>query len=159
MRDETKRYVLLPHDICSVLPPLSETGDSLSGWNMYRASLSGQTISHSRFGLSLNKNIKGFKLQSFFLLPYFRVWTYHSFCYLQGAMERFTSKIVSMMKAENLFESQGGPIILSQVRQFSRFIVNFPKTMLSVTTPYYFCNYFFRPESILAFPDMNNLNR
>jgi len=30
-------------------------------------------------------------------------------------MERFTKKIVDMMKAERLFESQGGPIILSQV--------------------------------------------
>ena len=31
-------------------------------------------------------------------------------------MQRFTTKIVNMMKAERLFESQGGPIILSQVR-------------------------------------------
>lgn len=30
-------------------------------------------------------------------------------------MRRFTKKIVDMMKAERLFESQGGPIILSQV--------------------------------------------
>lgn len=30
-------------------------------------------------------------------------------------MQKFTVKIVSMMKAEGLFESQGGPIILSQV--------------------------------------------
>lgn len=30
-------------------------------------------------------------------------------------MQRFTSKIVSMMKQENLYASQGGPIILSQV--------------------------------------------
>lgn len=30
-------------------------------------------------------------------------------------MQRFTTKIVNMMKAERLFESQGGPIILSQV--------------------------------------------
>jgi len=30
-------------------------------------------------------------------------------------MERFTKKIVDMMKAERLFQSQGGPIILSQV--------------------------------------------
>lgn len=32
-----------------------------------------------------------------------------------GAMEKFTEKIVSMMKSERLFESQGGPIILSQI--------------------------------------------
>lgn len=31
------------------------------------------------------------------------------------AMQKFTNKIVEMMKSENLFESQGGPIILSQV--------------------------------------------
>ncbi|KAB1207924.1 Beta-galactosidase [Morella rubra] len=30
-------------------------------------------------------------------------------------MQRFTQKIVGMMKAENLFEPQGGPIILSQI--------------------------------------------
>ncbi|XP_011083163.1 beta-galactosidase 3 [Sesamum indicum] len=31
------------------------------------------------------------------------------------AMKRFTKKIVNMMKTENLYESQGGPIILSQI--------------------------------------------
>lgn len=31
------------------------------------------------------------------------------------AMQKFTTKIVEMMKYEKLFESQGGPIILSQV--------------------------------------------
>lgn len=30
-------------------------------------------------------------------------------------MQKFTEKIVSMMKSEGLFEWQGGPIILSQV--------------------------------------------
>lgn len=30
-------------------------------------------------------------------------------------MHKFTKKIVDMMKGERLFESQGGPIILSQV--------------------------------------------
>ena len=30
-------------------------------------------------------------------------------------MQRFTTKIVNLMKAERLFETQGGPIILSQV--------------------------------------------
>lgn len=30
-------------------------------------------------------------------------------------MQRFTEKIVSLMKSENLYESQGGPIILSQI--------------------------------------------
>lgn len=33
---------------------------------------------------------------------------------LQIAMQGFTEKIVQMMKDEKLFESQGGPIILSQ---------------------------------------------
>jgi len=35
---------------------------------------------------------------------------------LQRAMQGFTEKIVGMMKSEQLFESQGGPIILSQVK-------------------------------------------
>jgi hypothetical protein len=30
-------------------------------------------------------------------------------------MQGFTQKIVQMMKNENLFQSQGGPIIFSQV--------------------------------------------
>ncbi|XP_074588088.1 uncharacterized protein LOC141843988 [Curcuma longa] len=33
----------------------------------------------------------------------------------KAAMESFTEKIVSMMKSEGLYESQGGPIILSQI--------------------------------------------
>lgn len=33
----------------------------------------------------------------------------------QRAMQGFAEKIVGLMKSENLFESQGGPIILSQV--------------------------------------------
>ncbi|XP_047339184.1 beta-galactosidase-like isoform X2 [Impatiens glandulifera] len=33
----------------------------------------------------------------------------------KAAMEKFTTKIVDMMKSENLFASQGGPIILSQI--------------------------------------------
>jgi hypothetical protein len=32
-------------------------------------------------------------------------------------MQKFTTKIVSLMKAENLFQTQGGPIILSQVNK------------------------------------------
>ena len=34
-------------------------------------------------------------------------------------MQKFTEKIVGMMKEEKLFETQGGPIILSQVCMFS----------------------------------------
>ncbi|KAL3828522.1 hypothetical protein ACJIZ3_017324 [Penstemon smallii] len=33
----------------------------------------------------------------------------------KAAMQQFTEKIVGMMKSDNLFESQGGPIILSQI--------------------------------------------
>ncbi|KAL7162616.1 hypothetical protein ACSBR2_042993 [Camellia fascicularis] len=33
----------------------------------------------------------------------------------KAAMQKFTMKIVNMMKAERLYESQGGPIILSQI--------------------------------------------
>lgn len=34
---------------------------------------------------------------------------------LQAEMKRFTAKIVDMIKQENLYASQGGPVILSQV--------------------------------------------
>ena len=33
-------------------------------------------------------------------------------------MQGFTEKIVGMMKSERLYEAQGGPIILSQVKIF-----------------------------------------
>lgn len=33
----------------------------------------------------------------------------------KAAMQKFTAKIVSVMKAEKLFQSQGGPIIMSQI--------------------------------------------
>ena len=36
-------------------------------------------------------------------------------------MERFTAKIVDLMKQEKLYASQGGPIILSQVFSFAKF--------------------------------------
>ncbi|KAG1335411.1 Beta-galactosidase [Cocos nucifera] len=42
-------------------------------------------------------------------------WNGHEPSPGQAATEKFTAKIVSMMKAEGLFEWQGGPIILSQV--------------------------------------------
>jgi hypothetical protein len=32
-------------------------------------------------------------------------------------MQNFTTKIVNMMKSEGLYASQGGPIILSQVKE------------------------------------------
>lgn len=44
---------------------------------------------------------------------------------LQRAMQRFTEKIVGLMKSENLFESQGGPIILSQVQVLGLWLFNF----------------------------------
>lgn len=34
---------------------------------------------------------------------------------VKAAMKKFTEKIVWMMKAEKLFQTQGGPIILAQV--------------------------------------------
>nr|KYP36940.1 Beta-galactosidase [Cajanus cajan] len=36
----------------------------------------------------------------------------------KAAMQKFTEKIVSMMKAEKLFQTQGGPIIMSQARKW-----------------------------------------
>lgn len=32
-------------------------------------------------------------------------------------MQKFTTKIVTMMKAESLFQTQGGPIVMSQVNK------------------------------------------
>lgn len=40
---------------------------------------------------------------------------------MKAEMQKFTKKIVDMMKAERLFESQGGPIILSQVIKLRHF--------------------------------------
>ena len=48
------------------------------------------------------------------------LWTFLltllSFCWWQFYMQNFTTKIVNLMKSENLYASQGGPIILSQVK-------------------------------------------
>jgi hypothetical protein len=41
---------------------------------------------------------------------------------MKAAMQKFTEKIVSTMKAEKLFETQGGPIILSQVRKWVQLV-------------------------------------
>lgn len=41
----------------------------------------------------------------------------------QSAMQKFTQKIVQMMKDEKLFQSQGGPIILSQVYHIWYFLI------------------------------------
>ncbi|KAA0059084.1 beta-galactosidase-like [Cucumis melo var. makuwa] len=35
----------------------------------------------------------------------------------KAAMQKFTMKIVSMMKGEKLYHGQGGPIILSQAKE------------------------------------------
>lgn len=35
-------------------------------------------------------------------------------------MQRFTAKIVDMMKEEKLYASQGGPIVLSQVKNLTQ---------------------------------------
>lgn len=44
---------------------------------------------------------------------------------LQAEMQRFTAKIVNMMQQENLYASQGGPIIISQVSFFNfRFFIS-----------------------------------
>lgn len=43
----------------------------------------------------------------------------------QAEMKRFTAKIVDMMKQENLYASQGGPIILSQVQIFTTLMFSF----------------------------------
>lgn len=45
---------------------------------------------------------------------YFAYVCGNALLFLQAAMQGFTEKIVGMMKSEELFASQGGPIILSQ---------------------------------------------
>ncbi|XP_061353860.1 beta-galactosidase 1-like isoform X2 [Gastrolobium bilobum] len=40
-------------------------------------------------------------------------------------MQKFTTKIVDMMKAERLYESQGGPIILSQINTCNGFYCDY----------------------------------
>lgn len=50
-------------------------------------------------------------MQVFFCLG---LWQCPFVLFLQAAMQGFTEKIVGMMKSEELFASQGGPIILSQ---------------------------------------------
>ena len=44
-------------------------------------------------------------------------------------MKNFTTLIVDMMKRENLFASQGGPIILSQVSKLYLVFIDFVKVI------------------------------
>ena len=43
---------------------------------------------------------------------------------MKAQMQKFTKKIVDMMKAERLFENQGGPIILAQVGKMINYYSN-----------------------------------
>lgn len=52
----------------------------------------------------------------------------------KAAMQKFATKIVNMMKAEKLYESQGGPIILSQVVLVLHFIL-FSHVLISNIKP------------------------
>lgn len=59
-------------------------------------------------------------------------------------MQKFTEKIVSMMKAEKLFQTQGGPIIMSQVRKW-----NFNKIFTHIIAfKFEFCHVFLWQESL-----------
>lgn len=86
---------------------------------MYLVLNSEQTMSHSRFVPFLSHffliNLNSVILFSCFLAIYLFIFPIKL---PKAAMKGFTEKIVNMMKAERLFESQGGPIILSQVIQF-----------------------------------------
>ena len=46
-------------------------------------------------------------------------------------MQSFTEKIVNLMKSHSLFQSQGGPIILSQVVKLGPFCINFHQMYLA----------------------------
>lgn len=61
-------------------------------------------------------------LQIMLLLPIYIILNYKHLIFgflgtilLQFHMKKFTQKIVHMLKKQNLYASQGGPIILSQV--------------------------------------------
>lgn len=72
-------------------------------------------------GISFRTDNEPFKVVIFSRTQIHGFWHFsittlnHMFVPLQRAMQGFTEKIVGLMKRENLFESQGGPIILSQV--------------------------------------------
>lgn len=84
------------------------------------ASVFGLIMLLSRYPTSFS-NFIDFHLFLFFFLPY----SVYGILFLlilgicndatKAAMQKFTTKIVNMMKAERLYESQGGPIIMSQV--------------------------------------------
>lgn len=88
--------------------------DFLFGWSMFLESNSEQIMSPSRSSIPTHLSLSfSFCYQRYHLhkenkTKWFK-WI------LQRAMQRFTKKIVDLMKSNNLFESQGGPIILSQV--------------------------------------------
>ncbi|KAF1873505.1 hypothetical protein Lal_00027543 [Lupinus albus] len=58
------------------------------------------------------------------LYAHLRIGPYRVSCLAERAMQGFTEKVVGMMKSEHLYESQGGPIILSQGTRLSGRIEN-----------------------------------
>jgi hypothetical protein len=96
----------------------------LFGWSMFQVSASEQTMDHLRWDNSycnIFKNINKFREKIYvFIWCYYFTFLVTCFltlclCLVKFQMQRFTTKIVNIMKAERLYESQGGPIILSQV--------------------------------------------
>lgn len=88
---------------------------------MYLVLTSEQIMNPSRFA-ALAFTVTFVFLKFFQVLPYLpssinldTVLLSFFFPTIQAAMKQFTGKIVGMMKGENLYESEGGPIILSQV--------------------------------------------
>lgn len=85
---------------------------------------------------------------------------------LQTEMQRFTAKIVDIMKQEKLFASQGGPIILSQIeneygnidsaygsagKSYIKWAANMA-TSLDTGVPWVMCQQGDAPDPIVSFP-------
>lgn len=62
------------------------------------------------------------KFYPLYILRYLLADTLSCSLVVKVAMQKFTQKIVEMMKSEGLFQSQGGPIILSQVRRTTEYV-------------------------------------
>lgn len=86
------------------------------GWSMFQGSVSEQTMDLSRLGCFVMEIFHPYdKIPNFYNFFYKYYW-FQIFCLCQkAAMQKFTTMIVNKMKSERLYESQGGPIILSQV--------------------------------------------
>ena len=107
----------------------TSSGASLCGYTIFQISNSGQTMRFSRFELVncflffflMNPSIVGLYMQD---RQWQEVISTFFFFFVQNEMQTFTTKIVNMAKEAKLFASQGGPIILAQVRRLPAIFFN-----------------------------------